>query len=89
MDTATKIAICADGDVLAARRFADTIVHMLKDFIPENSRRDAWDMLAKAAFDQHFELTSFQMRKQYEAWRETQIDILKMQPTRDFPTATP
>jgi hypothetical protein len=57
-----------DGDLLHAIRFADIMVNMLRDFIPENSRRDSREMLIKAALDQGFEMTSKDMRKQYEAW---------------------
>lgn len=65
-----------DGDEMAARRLADLMLSMLRDYIPENSRRDAWELMAKSALDQGFELTSKAMRKEYEAWKNTQLDVL-------------
>lgn len=76
MTTALKAMEDQDRDHLAAKRFADTMISMLRDYIPESARRDAWHLLAKTAFEQKFELTSFAMRKEYEAWKEMQIDAL-------------
>jgi hypothetical protein len=76
--TATEMRLADDGDHVAAKRFADVMIGMLRDYIPEHSRRDAWDALAKAAFEQGFDLTSKAMRKEYEAWRSTQIEMLNL-----------
>ena len=83
MTTPTKSIMDRDNDELAARKFADTVLAMIDDFIPTRCRREAWDRLAQKAYDQHFELTSWQMRKEYEAWKRTQLDILNMSPRTD------
>ena len=76
MTTALKAMMAQDSDILAAKRFADHMIHLLRDYIPEASRRDAWELLAKTAHDEKFELTTWAMRKQYEAWKDTQLDVL-------------
>ena len=78
MTTALKSILDRDNDELAARRFADQMLHLLRDFIPDNSRQDAWDLMVRAAYENKFELTTFAMRKQYEAWQSTQLDGLKL-----------
>jgi hypothetical protein len=77
MTTALKSILDRDTDTIAAKRFADQILHLLSDFIPEHCRRDAWDLLAKTAFDEKVELTSWAMRQQYEAWKSTELDMLR------------
>lgn len=77
MTTATRQSIFADNDILVSRRFADSILHMLRDYIPDRLHREAWEVLAKTSADEKMELTSFAMRKEYEAWKSTQIDHLK------------
>ena len=67
-----------DRDMMHARRFADVMVAMLRDFIPENSRRDAWERLVEASLQEGFELTSKAMREQYEAWKRTEIEGLTL-----------
>lgn len=78
MATALDAMLGKDNDLTAARRFSDQMIHMLQDFIPESCRRDAWQRLCETAFEQKFELTTFAMRKQYEAWKSTQIDALHL-----------
>lgn len=71
--TATATRIESDNDLHAAMRFADVMVNLLRDFIPHHCLRDARKMLIDTALDQGFELTTIQMRKQYEAWQSTQL----------------
>lgn len=67
MTTALDAMLGKDNDILAARRFADQMLHLLSDFIPDGCRKDAWQRMAETAFEQKFELTTVAMRKQYEA----------------------
>lgn len=85
---AVDAMLAQDNDKLAARRFADHVVHMLQDFIPEAAIRDARDLLARAAYEQKFELTSFAMRKEYEAWKSLHLETLQMTPI-DHSVAAP
>ncbi len=75
-ETATAQRIHADNDLHAAMRFADVMVGTLNDFIPYYCRREARDTLVKIALDQGFELTTTAMRKEYEAWKSTQLEGL-------------
>jgi hypothetical protein len=68
------------SDLMHARRFADAMTHMLEHFIPRNSRRDAWEFLTDAALRDGFELTSRDMRRQYEAWKRTELEIMSITP---------
>jgi len=73
MTTATQSILARDLDTLAARRFADQMVHMLDRFIPDAARREAWDTLAKAAYDNKLELTTLTMRNEYLAWKKINL----------------
>jgi hypothetical protein len=72
--------IAGQTDVLAARRTADSILHLLRDFIPRGCERAAWDLLVETAFKEGWELTNKATRKEHEAWRKTQLDMLNLQP---------
>lgn len=74
--TATESRIESDKDLYAAMRFADSMVSLLHDFIPKNARREARDRLIEISMQEGFELTSKAMRKEYEAWKSTQIEGL-------------
>ena len=78
MKTSLKAIEERDRDHLASRRLADVMISLLRDYIPRVAKRDAWHMLAETAFEQKFELTNFAMRKEYEAWKGTQLDMLGM-----------
>lgn len=75
MTTATKSIMDRDLDALSARRFADQMVHTLDRFIPDAARQEAWDMLAKLAYDNKFELTTLAMRNEYLAWKKINLDV--------------
>lgn len=77
-DTSLKSIMDQNADMLAARRFADTLLHMLHDHICDASRREAWDILAKAAYEQKFELTTLAMRNEYLAWKRVNLDLLSL-----------
>lgn len=79
MKTATEASLTDHTDELAARRTADAIFHLIREFIPIRCEREAWDKLAETAFTEGWELTNKAMRKEYEAWRETQLEFLNTQ----------
>jgi hypothetical protein len=73
-ETALQQSLKIDRDRLAVKRSADELIHLLREFIPEHCRRDAWNLIAET-FDKHgIELTTRQMRKEYEAWKELHIE---------------
>lgn len=80
MKTATEVRIDAHTDEMAVRRTADSILHLLRDFIPRECFRDAWDRVAETAFQEGWELTNKAMRKEYEAWKATQLEFLNTAP---------
>lgn len=65
-----------DTDMYAAKRTADQIVNLLDGFIPSACRREAWRYIAEACYKEGFELTSKRMRKEYEAWKQLQVNSL-------------
>lgn len=73
MITAANVILERNADEYAARIFADTILHLLSDYIADTNRRDVWELLAKTSHEQKFELTTAAMRKEYEAWKRAEI----------------
>jgi hypothetical protein len=63
-----------DHDRMAIRKSVDLLLHLLDDFIPQSALRDAERALYEAFERDGIELTSKMMRKEYEAWKELQID---------------
>jgi hypothetical protein len=64
-----------DSNDVAAGRFADAMVELLSAYIPEQSRRDAWETLQRAAVEHGFQLTSVQPREPFEGWKQGTEDI--------------
>jgi len=64
------------ADMLAAKRTAYQIISILDRFIPDACQREARDFLIEICFKEGVELTSKLMRKEYEAWKQLQIDSL-------------
>ncbi len=70
MSTATDQALKIDKDKMAIRRSVDLLMHLLHDYIPPSAFRDAERRLYEAFEKEGVELTSKQMRKEYEAWKD-------------------
>ena len=68
--------LALDKDFYAARQIASQILHLLDRFIPEACREDAYYCMAETFHKEGMELVSKQMRKEYEAWKQMQIDSL-------------
>ena len=64
-------------DEYAAKQTADKICGCLRRYIPEACYREAWNEIAEACFKEGHELTSKLMRKEYVAWKSTQVDLTK------------
>lgn len=75
-NTAYEATLSQDRDRWAAKQTADLVCNLLRDFIPAACYRDAWEAVAEAAHREGMELTTKIMRKEYEAWKSTQIDML-------------
>lgn len=69
-ETAYQAALTIDQDKIAVRKSIDLLLHLLHDFIPRSSFRDAERALYEAFEKDGMELTSRLMRKEYEAWKE-------------------
>lgn len=78
--TAYQAALSIDRDSMAAKRTADNICHLLRDFIPEYCFRDAWNHLAEVAHKEGWELTNSAVRKEYETWKSLQIEGMLLAP---------
>jgi DNA polymerase III delta subunit len=76
-DSATQALLTMNTDELAARRTADAICRLLRDFIPDDRFKDAWDRVAKTAYEDGWDLTNKAMRKEYEASRELLRDVME------------
>lgn len=79
-NTAYKAALTIDRDRMAARLTADNICHLLREFIPHHCFRDAWNRIAETADKEGWELTNRAMRKEYEAWKSTQLEGMLLPP---------
>jgi hypothetical protein len=78
--TSLKIMQSKDNDHYTAMHSANQLVHILQRFIPDACLGDARDYIADICFKEGIELTSKQMRKEYEAWKQTEIDLLAFKP---------
>jgi len=85
MTNAHDAMLKIDQDKVAVRKSIDLLLHLLHDFIPHSAIRDAERTLYEAFETDGIELTSKMMRKEYEAWKSTQIDILNTIPPK-FPS---
>jgi hypothetical protein len=85
MTNARDTMLNIDQDKIAVRKSIDFLLHLLHDFIPEGCFRDAERRLYETFEKEGMELTTRMMRKQYEAWKSTQIDILNTIPPK-FPS---
>lgn len=79
-EIAYKASLAIDRDKMAIRQSADLIAHLLRDFIPDHCFREAVYCLYEAFEKEGMELTSRAMRKEYEAWKSTQLEGLCILP---------
>jgi len=78
MTTALNQMLKIDQDKMAVKKSVDLLMHLLYDFIPPGSFREAEYRLYEAFEKDGIELTSKMMRKEYEAWKSTQIDMMML-----------
>lgn len=75
-----KESLDHDRDIYQARRTATELYHLLERFIPDACRREMLDYTMEQCYKHGVELTTKAMRKQYEAWQKTQVDMLMLKP---------
>lgn len=80
MSTAYAGMLKIDQDKMAVKKSIDLLLHLLHDFIPHSAFRDAERTLYEAFEKDGMELTSKMMRKEYEAWKSTQLEGLHLLP---------
>lgn len=73
--TATLAMEALDKDRMAVGTSVQMIMNVLYDYIPRSCFREAQDKLFDAMFINGTELTSNLMRKEYEVWKTTQLDL--------------
>lgn len=64
-----------DMDILNVSKSTDMIIHLLHDYIAPRCFREARDTLYEAMIKDGTELTTKTMRKEYEAWKNLNLDI--------------
>ena len=74
-NTATKARLTLDVDLNAARRSATGVFSFVRDYIPQRLHNEVLDALTQSFYEGKVELTSFAMRKEWEAWKGTQIEL--------------
>jgi hypothetical protein len=80
MTTAYNNMLKIDQDKMTIRKSIDLLLLLLHDFIPNSALRDAERTLYEAFEKDGIELTSRLMRKEYEAWKSTQLEALHLLP---------
>lgn len=65
----------------AARQFGMQITNAIRDYLPPRFLRDIEEVLARLAYENHFELTSMAMREEYEARGRLLLDIAQKSTT--------
>jgi hypothetical protein len=78
MKTAMEQALQIDTDKIAIRKSVDFLLHLLDDFIPRGAFREAERRLYEGFERDGIELTTKLMRKEYEAWKDTQLELSKL-----------
>lgn len=88
MSTATETRIDgmnrSERREMAARQFAMQITSLIRDYLGRNVITDVEAILAKAAYDNNFELTTLTMREEYEAHRRLLLSVDNLSPTGQF-----
>ena len=74
--TATLALEALDRDRWQTQLSVQQIMHILHDYIPRSCFREAEGRLFDAFFINGVELTSNTMRKEYEAWKQINIDCI-------------
>lgn len=65
-----------DHDLYNARRTASEIIHILNRYIPDACRNEAYHEIYRLCYAHGLEFTTKMMRKEYEAWKKLNIDVL-------------
>lgn len=78
--TATLAIEALDKDCHAVGISVQMIMNVLHDYIPRTCRREAERALFDAMFINGTELTTNMMRKEYEQWKQIQLDIFMLKP---------
>lgn len=81
MSTAYHEMLKIDHDRMAVQKTVDFLLHLLHDYIPDGCIRDAKRRLYEALEKDGIELTTKLMRKEYQAWKSTQLESLHILPT--------
>lgn len=79
--TATFAIEALDKDRHAVDISVRMIMNILYDYIPRACQREAEHKLFDELFINGTELTSNLMRKEYEQWKRTQIDMFILKPS--------
>jgi hypothetical protein len=77
--TATLAMEALDKDRWAVKLSVQQIMGVLQDFIPRACHCEASDRLFDAFFINGTELTSNMMRKEYEHWKQLQLESMFLQ----------
>jgi hypothetical protein len=72
-ETATDKLLQRDNDMHAARQTAGAICDLLRGFIPERAREEAWSHVLETAYKEGWELTDKARRKEYEASKRKEV----------------
>lgn len=75
MTTAMNERFKLNTDEMAARQTAHLITNLLNKFIPDFCLQETFNTIFEACMKEGIELTSKSMRKEYEAWKSTQIEM--------------
>ena len=78
--TAIKAREALDNDCWAVRISVNQIIGILNAYIPRACQVEAEHKLFDALFINGTELTSNTMRKEYEAWKQIQIESFLAKP---------
>lgn len=73
--TALKAMRALDQDRMATQISVNMILNILRDYIPRSCIREAEGKLFDAFFINGTELTSNTMRKEYEAWKQINLQL--------------
>jgi hypothetical protein len=78
--TAIEALEALDRDKWAVRTTVMQIMGIIRDYVPRACQRELEDKLFDAFFINGVELTTNQMRKEYEQWKKLELNVLMLQP---------
>lgn len=73
--TPLKACEAFNQDRMATQISVNLILNVLRDYIPRSCIHEAEDKLFEAFFVNGTELTSNNMRKEYEAWKQIDLHV--------------